>query len=146
MNATSYYWSYIHFYTFHITCSYNLDYNSRFSMVSRYPRFPRKYKNRLNTSLVIITKHTFRSSRLLKNFTKFTGKQHETVKHMKALRPATLLERDSYTGVKFLRTPKNINERLLLCIDYFIIHWYLQFTKVNVLPSYNFFYITQSKQ
>ena len=35
---------------------------------------------------------------VLKNFANVTGKQHETGKHMKAFRPATLLKRDSYTG------------------------------------------------
>ena len=39
---------------------------------------------------------------------------------------------------KFLRSPilKNICERLLLCIDYFIIYWFLQFTTVHVFPIY----------
>ena len=38
---------------------------------------------------------------------------------------------------KFLRTPilKNICEQLLLCIDYFIMYWFLQFTTVNVFTK-----------
>ena len=40
---------------------------------------------------------------------------------------------------KFWRT----SERLLLCIDYFIIYWFLQSSTVHV---FHFFFITQLKQ
>ena len=67
----------------------------------------------------------FQKEGVLKNFTKFTGKQlcqGLIFNKVTGLRPATLLKRDSRTGVfhldfaKFLRTSilKNISERLLL--------------------------------
>ena len=71
---------------------------------------------------------------VLKIFSNFTGKHlcwSLFFTKSQAFRPATLLKRDSYIGEifpvkfdKFLRTStlKNICERLLLCINYFIIY------------------------
>ena len=67
-----------------------------------------------------------------KNFASFTGKYlcwSLFFTKLQAFRPATLLKRDSYTGV-FLWNLRNseehlfrkTSERLLLCIDYFIIY------------------------
>ena len=70
-------------------------------------------------------------------------------------RLATLLKIDSYTGLFLwnLRTSEEhlfwrISERLFLCIDYFIIYWFLQSSSVHVLHFFtnNFFFITQLKQ
>ena len=74
----------------------------------------------------------------LKFFANFTGKHlywSLFFTKLQAFRPATLLKIDSYTGV-FLWNLRNseehlfwrTSERLLLCIDYFIICWFLQYT------------------
>ena len=60
-----------------------------------------------------------------------------------AFRPATILKRDSYTGV-FLWNSRNseehlfwkTSERLLLCIDCFIIYWFLQSSTVHDFHFY----------
>ena len=65
---------------------------------------------------------------------------------LQAFRPATLLKRDSYTG-NFLWKLRNLtltsehvfwktSERLLLCIDYFIIYWFLQCTTAHPFQFY----------
>ena len=97
--------------------------------VSRYPRFPRKSKNWLNTSLVIISEMP----------------QENTCV---GVRPATLLKRGLHKCflvkfAKFLKTIifKNISERLLLCIDYFGIYWFLQFTKIHVFHFYKLLFL-----
>ena len=136
MNATSYCWSYIDFYTL-ITF--------------------------ILLTLIIMTKPSEQNSEaaaggVLKNFANFTRKNLCWIlffTKLQSFRPATLLKRDTCTGVflwnieKFLRAPilKNICERLLLCMDYFIIYWFLQFATVHVfIFTNNFFFITQLKQ
>ena len=115
MNATSCYWSYIDFFTLFIII-YLL-------------------------TLTILTQLLEQNSEaatggVLKNFANFTGKHlcwSLFFTKLQAFRPATLLKRDSYTGV-FLWNLRNseeqlfrrTSERLLLCIDDFIIYWFLQ--------------------
>ena len=85
---------------------------------------------------------------VFKNFTNFTGKHlcwSLFFTKLQVFRPATLLKKvfllHRFLPVKlekFLRTPilKNICEPLLLCIDYFIIYWFLQLTTVHVFHFY----------
>ena len=91
---------------------------------------------------------------VLKNFANFTWKHLSWslfFKKLQAFRPATLLKRDSYTGA-FLWNLRNseehlfrkTSERLLLCIDYFIIYWFLQYT--FFIFANKFFFMTQLKQ
>ena len=93
----------------------------------------------------------------LKKFANFTGKHlcwSIFFTNMQTFRPATLLKRDSYTGV-FLWNLRNCeehlfrkrSERLLLCIDYFIIYLFLQPLQYTIfIFTNNFFFITQLKQ
>ena len=74
-------------------------------MVSQYLRFPRKFKNRLNTSLVIIMLFL----KILQMSQEYTCVGVSFFAKMKAFRPATLLKRDSYTGV-FLWNLRNSQE------------------------------------
>ena len=49
--------------------------------------------------------------------------------------------------INFLYCNKIISERLLHCIDYFIIYWFLQFTTVHAtIFTNNFLFIKQLKQ
>ena len=85
---------------------------------------------------------------VFKNFTNFTEKHlcwSLFFTKLQVFRPATLLKKvfllHRFFPVKlekFLRTPilKNICEPLLLCIDYFIIYWFLQLTTVHVFHFY----------
>ena len=136
MNAT-WYWSYIEFYTLFIII-YLL-------------------------TLTILTQPPEQNSEaaaggVLKIFAVFTGKRlywSLFLKKLQAFRPATLLKRDSYAGV-FLWNLRNseehlfrkTSERLLLWIDYFIIHWFLQSSIQYTIFIFtiNFFFITQLKQ
>ena len=82
----------------------------------------------------------------LKFFANFTGKHlcwSLFFTKLQAFSPAVLLKIDSYTSVflwnlinseehLFWRTSK----RLLLCIDYFFIYWFLQSSTVHVLHFY----------
>ena len=60
-----------------------------------------------------------------------------------SLQAAALLKRDSCTG-NFVSNLRNSSEhlfwrrseRLLLCIDYFIIYWFLQFITVHIFQFY----------
>ena len=115
MNATSCYWSYIDFFTLFIII-YLL-------------------------TLTILTQPQEQNSEtaaggVLKNFANFTGKHlcwSLFFTKLQAFRPATLLKIDSCTSV-FLWNLRNseeqlfwrTSERLLLCIDDFIIYWFLQ--------------------
>ena len=94
---------------------------------------------------------------VLKNFANSTGKHlcwSLFLKKLQAFRPTTLLKRDSYTGV-FLWNLRNFeedlfrktSERLLPCIDYFIIYSLLQPIQYTIfIFTINFFFITQLKQ
>ena len=101
------------------------------------------YNDYLLLTLTILTKPSEQNSEaaaggVLKIFSNFTGKHlcwSLFFTKFQAFRHATLLKRDSYTGV-FLWNLRNSKEhlfrrtfeRLLLYIDYFIIFWFLQFT------------------
>ena len=82
MNATSYHWSYIGFYTFityasHITYTYNYD-------TARWAEFRNSHRS------------------VHKYFSNFTGKHlcwSLFFTKLQTFRPATSLKRDSYTGV-----------------------------------------------
>ena len=78
----------------------------------------------------------------LKFFANFTGKHlcwSLFFTKLQAFRPATLLKIDSYSSV-FLWNLRNseehlfwrTSERLFLCIDYFIIYWFLKSSTVHV--------------
>ena len=134
MNATSCYWSYTDFYTM-ITYYLHLQFwQSRRSRIHKQP--PEVF---------------------LKFFANFTGKHlcwSLFFTKLQAFRPATLLKIDSYTSV-FLWNLRNseehllwrTSERLLLCIDYFIIYWFLQPLQYTIfIFTNNFFFITQLKQ
>ena len=127
MNATSCYWSYT-------------DFSTLFTFIYLL-------------TLTILTQPPEQNSEAaagsaLKNFANFTGKRlywSLFFKKLRAFRPATLLKRDSYKGV-FLWNLRNYeehlfwrtSERLLLCIDYFIIYWFLQSSAVHVLHFYEY--------
>ena len=115
MNATSCYWSYIDFFTLFIII---------YLLTLTILRQPPELNSETATGVA------------LQNFANFKGKHlccSLFFKKLQALRPATLLKRDSYTGV-FLWNLRNseeqlfrrTSERLLLCIDDFIIYWFLQ--------------------
>ena len=82
----------------------------------------------------------------LKFFANFTGKHlcwSLFFTKLQAFRPATLLKIDSYTSVFpwNLRNSKEhlfwiTSERLLLCIDYFFIYWFLQPSTVHDFHFY----------
>ena len=131
MNATSCYWSFIDFFTL-FTIIYLL-------------------------ALTILTQPLEQNSEaaagdVLKIFPNFTEKHlcwSLFFKKLQAFRPATLLKKDSYTGV-FLLNLRNseehlfrkTSERLLLCIDYFIIYWFLQPLQYTIcIFTNNFFFI-----
>ena len=138
MNATSCYWSYIDFYTIityylhlQFTLTYYLHWQSRRSRIHKQP--PEVF---------------------LIFFANFTGKHlcwSLFFTKLQAFRPATLLKIDSYTSV-FLWNLRNseehlfwrTSERLLLCIDYFIIYWFLQYA--FFIFANKFFFMTQLKQ
>ena len=80
---------------------------------------------------------------VFENFANFTGKHlcwSLFFTKLQAFRPATLLKKRLLHRCflvkfeKFWRTAilKNTRERLLLCVDYFIIYWFWQFTTVHV--------------
>ena len=135
MNATSCYWSYIDFFTL-FTFIYLL-------------------------TLTILTQPPEQNSEaavggVLKNFANFTGKRlcwSLFFKELQAFRPATLLKRNSYTGV-FLWNLRNSEEhlfrktfeRLLPWIECFIIYWFLQPLQYMIFIFINFFFIAQLKQ
>ena len=83
---------------------------------------------------------------VLKKFANFTGNRlcwSLFFTKLQAFRPTAVLKTDSCTG-SFVWNLRNsaehlfwrTSERLLLCIDYFIIDWFLQFTKVHVCQFY----------
>ena len=125
MNATSCYWS-------------NIDFFALFIIIYLL-------------TLTILTQPLEQNSEaaaggVLKNFANFTGKHlcwSLFFTKLQAFRPATLLKIDSYTSV-FLWNLRNseehlfwrTSERLLLCIDYFIIYWFLQSSTGHVLHFY----------
>ena len=130
MNATSCYWSYIEFYTLITNASYitylhlQFWYSRRSRIQKQPPKVPLK---------------------LLKIF-------HENncvgAYFLQSCKPsATLLKGDSCTGA-FLWNLRNSKEhlfsrtskRLLLCIDYFIMYWFLQSSTVR----FSFLQITSS--
>ena len=122
MNATSCYWSYIDFYTF-ITYNYILT-DTRNSDTAAEVEFISSPRG------------------VLKNFANFTRKHlcwSLVFTKLQAFRTATLLKKDSEEHL-FSRT----SERLLLCIDYFIMYWFLQYT-FSIFTN-KFFFITQLKQ
>ena len=135
MNATSFYWSYIDFFTLFI-----IIYLLTLKILTQPPE--------QNSEAAV--------GDVLKNFANFTGKHlcwSLFFKKLQAFRPATLLKRDSYTGV-FLWNLRNseehlfrkTSERLLLCIDYFIIYWFLQPLQYLIFIFTNNFFIMQLKQ
>ena len=83
---------------------------------------------------------------VLNIFANFTGKHlcwSLFFTKLQAFRPATLLKIDSYTSVfmwNFRNSKEHLfwgtPERLLLCIDYFIIYLFLQSSAVHVLHFY----------
>ena len=122
MNASSCYWSYIDFYTF-----------STYNYILTIPTQPPERKSQAATGEVL-------------SFANFTGKHlcwSLLFTKLQAFRIATLLKKDPYTGV-FLWNLRNseehlfwrTSERLLLCIDYFIIYWFLQSSTVHVFHFY----------
>ena len=94
---------------------------------------------------------------VLINFANFTGKHlcwSLFFTKVQAVRPATLLKKDSYTDV-FLGNVRNseehlswrTSERLLLCIDYFTyIGFYNPLQCRFFIFTNNYFFITQLKQ
>ena len=106
MNVTSYYWSYIDFYTL-ITYTSYVTYTYNFETCIQ-KQLPKVFLRKSQVSQEHLCWGLF--------FTK-----------LQSFRTATLLKRDSNTvsflwNLKFLRTPiwRNIwCERLLLCVDYF---------------------------
>ena len=97
--------------------------------------------------------HKQPSELFFKKIANFTGKHlcwSLFFTKLQAFRPATLLKRDSYTGV-FLWNLRNCeehlfrkrSERLLLCIDYFIIYLFLQPLQYTIFIFTNNFFITQ---
>ena len=96
---------------------------------------------------------------VLKIFANFTGKHlcwSLFFTKLQAFRPATLLKIDSYTSA-FLWNLRNseehlfwrTSERLLACIDYFIIYWLLQSFTVHVLHFYEellLYYTIQTRE
>ena len=135
MNAISCYWSYI-------------DFSTLFTFIYLL-------------TLTILTQPPEQNSEaaaggVLKNFANFTGKHlcwSLFFTKLQAFRPATLLKIDSYTSV-FLWNLRNseehllwrTSERLLLCIDYFIIYWFLQPPQYTIFIFTNNFFITQLKR
>ena len=89
-------------------------------------------------------KHEFRSSRriilkkFLISFYKVAGLQVCNIAASNFVKKTLLHRCFPVKFDKFSKTPilKNICERLLLCIDYFIIYWFLQFTTVYVSHFY----------
>ena len=129
MNASSCYWSYIDFYTF-----------STYNYILTIPTQPPERKSQAATGEVL-------------SFANFTGKHlcwSLLFTKLQAFRIATLLKKRPLHRCfpvkfeKFWRTPiLKTAGRLLLCIDYFIIYWFLQSSTVHV---FHFFFITQLKQ
>ena len=125
MNATSCYWSYIDFYTL-ITYNYILTYtyNSYAAVGAEYIRSRRRCSKKL-------CKFHRKAPVLESLFYKVTSLQ------------ACNVTKSGLLGV-FLRNLRNseehlfwrISERLLLCIDYFIIYWFLQSSTAHVLYFY----------
>ena len=111
------------------------------------------YNNYLYTYLHLQFWHSRRSrihkqppEVFLKFFANFTGKHlcwSLFFTKLQAFRPATLLKIDSYTGV-FLWNLRNseehlfwrTSERLLLCIDDFIIYWFVLYQSQAFWPYY----------
>ena len=132
-NAISCYWSYIDFFTL-ITYNYMLTdtYNSDWAAVAEFISSHRRYS---------------------KNVCKFHRKApalESFFYKVASLQAFNVTKKDSYTGFfpwnlrnseehLFWRT----SERLLLCIDYFIIYWFLQYT--FFIFTNKLFFITQLK-
>ena len=135
MNATSFYWSYIDFFTLFI-----IIYLLTLTILTQPPE--------QNSEAAV--------GDVLKNFANFTGKHlcwSLFFKKLQAFRSVMLLKRDSYTGVSLwnLRNSeehlfRKTSEWLLLCIDYFIIYWFLQPLQYLIFIFTNNFFIMQLKQ
>ena len=96
---------------------------------------------------------------VLKNFANFTGKHlcwSLFFTKLQAFRPATLLKKtptqvfscEIWEILKNTYFEKHLNksERLLLCMDYFIIYWFLQPLQYTIFIFTNNFFIAQLKQ
>ena len=116
MNATSCYWSYIDFYTlitynYILTHTYNSDTTAGIEFISSPQRYSWKFC-KFHRKAPVLGSLFYNVARL---------------------QDCNVTNKDSYIGI-FLWNLRNFekrlfwrtSERLLLCIDYFIIYWFLQ--------------------